>query len=202
MHRKGIQISRVGLLNEMSGVFLRHRRIGFAILVNSSRPRRHQCFSYAHEYAHTLPGPDRSMRFPAPAARPSSPRPRNDRMCPAGRPWPSRAARPRPPYSHPPWSQLPQRALPPTHAGPIPLPPPRTGRKCHCRSGPCPWRTRTKPAPPAEPSRSKTNTKISSTTPVRHRLTHIDCVSLTGMTYFVRISTVLPNPIAVQRNCG
>ena len=38
----------------MSGVFLRHRSIGFAILVNASHPRGRKRFSYAHEYAHAL----------------------------------------------------------------------------------------------------------------------------------------------------
>ena len=51
---QGIWASGVGLPNEMSGVFLRHPSIGFAILVNSSHPRGRKRFSYAHEYAHAL----------------------------------------------------------------------------------------------------------------------------------------------------
>ena len=51
---QGIWASGVGLPNDMSGVFLRHRSIGFAILVNASHPRGRKRFSYAHEYAHAL----------------------------------------------------------------------------------------------------------------------------------------------------
>ena len=58
---QGIWASGVGLPNEMSGVFLRHPRIGFAILVNSSHPRGRKRFSYAHEYAHALLDRDRNI---------------------------------------------------------------------------------------------------------------------------------------------
>ena len=51
---QGIWASGVGLPNEMSGMFLRHPSIGFAILVNASHPRGRKRFSYAHEYAHAL----------------------------------------------------------------------------------------------------------------------------------------------------
>ena len=51
---QGIWASGVGLPNEMSGMFLRHASIGFAILVNASHPRGRKRFSYAHEYAHAL----------------------------------------------------------------------------------------------------------------------------------------------------
>ena len=51
---QGIWASGVGLPNEISGVFLRHPSIGFAILVNSSHPKGRKRFSYAHEYAHAL----------------------------------------------------------------------------------------------------------------------------------------------------
>ena len=51
---QGIWASGVALPDEMSGLFLRHPSIGFAILVNSSHPRGRQRFSYAHEYAHAL----------------------------------------------------------------------------------------------------------------------------------------------------
>ena len=49
-----IWASGVGLPNEMSGMFLRHPSIGFAILVNTSHSRGRKRFSYAHEYAHAL----------------------------------------------------------------------------------------------------------------------------------------------------
>ena len=51
---QGIWASGVELPNEMSGVFLRHPSIGFAILVNATHPRGRKRFSYAHEYAHAL----------------------------------------------------------------------------------------------------------------------------------------------------
>ena len=51
---QGIWASGVGLPNEMSGMFVRHASIGFAILVNASHPRGRKRFSYAHEYAHAL----------------------------------------------------------------------------------------------------------------------------------------------------
>ena len=58
---QGIWASGVGLPNEMSGVFLRHSSIGFAILVNASHPRGRKRFSYAHEYAHALLDRDRNI---------------------------------------------------------------------------------------------------------------------------------------------
>ena len=58
---QGIWASGVGLPDEMSGVFLRHPSIGFAILVNSSHPRGRKRFSYAHEYAHALLDRDRNI---------------------------------------------------------------------------------------------------------------------------------------------
>ena len=58
---QGIWASGVGLPNEMSGVFLRHPSIGFAILVNSSHPRGRKRFSYAHEFAHALLDRDRNI---------------------------------------------------------------------------------------------------------------------------------------------
>ena len=58
---QGIWASGVGLPNEMSGMFLRHPSIGFAILVNSSHPRGRKRFSYAHEYAHALLDRDRNI---------------------------------------------------------------------------------------------------------------------------------------------
>ena len=51
---QGIWASGVEFPNEMSGMFLRHASIGFAILVNASHPRGRKRFSYAHEYAHAL----------------------------------------------------------------------------------------------------------------------------------------------------
>ncbi len=58
---QGIWASGVDLPNEMSGMFLRHPSIGFAILVNSSHPRGRKRFSYAHEYAHALLDRDRNI---------------------------------------------------------------------------------------------------------------------------------------------
>ena len=58
---QGIWASGVGLPNDMSGVFLRHRSIGFAILVNASHPRGRKRFSHAHEYAHALLDRDRTI---------------------------------------------------------------------------------------------------------------------------------------------
>ena len=58
---QGIWASGVGLPNDMSGVFLRNRSIGFAILVNASHPRGRKRFSYAHEYAHALLDRDRNI---------------------------------------------------------------------------------------------------------------------------------------------
>ena len=58
---QGIRASGAGLPNDMSGVFLRHRSIGFAILVNASHPRGRKRFSCAHEYAHALLDRDRNI---------------------------------------------------------------------------------------------------------------------------------------------
>ena len=58
---QGIWASGVVLPNDMSGVFLRHSSIGFAILVNTSHPRGRKRFSYAHEYAHALLDRDRNI---------------------------------------------------------------------------------------------------------------------------------------------
>ena len=58
---QGIWASGVVLPNDMSGVFLRHSSIGFAILVNASHPRGRKRFSYAHEYAHALLDRDRNI---------------------------------------------------------------------------------------------------------------------------------------------
>lgn len=44
----------VPLQDEVSGVFIRHRECGLAILVNQHHPRARRRFSYAHEYAHAL----------------------------------------------------------------------------------------------------------------------------------------------------
>ena len=49
---QGIWASGVELPDEMSGLFLRHRSLGVAILVNASHARGRKRFSYAHEYAH------------------------------------------------------------------------------------------------------------------------------------------------------
>lgn len=51
---QGVWASGAPLLNEMSGLFLRHPSVGLAILVNATHPRVRKRFSYAHEYAHAL----------------------------------------------------------------------------------------------------------------------------------------------------
>ena len=66
---QGIWASGVSLPNDMSGVFLRHRSIGFAILVNAFHPRGRKRFSYAHEYAHALLDRDRNIAYRAPKIR-------------------------------------------------------------------------------------------------------------------------------------
>ena len=48
--------------DRVSGLFLRDRTIGFAILVNGSHVRGRRRFSYAHEYAHALLDADRNVR--------------------------------------------------------------------------------------------------------------------------------------------
>lgn len=48
--------------DNVSGLFLRHRTVGFAILVNGSHVRGRRRFSYAHEYAHALLDGDRIVR--------------------------------------------------------------------------------------------------------------------------------------------
>lgn len=51
---QGIWASSLVLPNRMSGLFMQHPSIGFAILVNASHVRGRKRFSYAHEYAHAL----------------------------------------------------------------------------------------------------------------------------------------------------
>lgn len=51
---QGIWTVSTKLPNEMSGLFLRHEGVGFAIIVNESHPTARKRFSYAHEYAHAL----------------------------------------------------------------------------------------------------------------------------------------------------
>ena len=58
---QGIWAAGIELPNGMSGLFLRHSSLGFAILVNSFHPRGRKRFSYAHEYAHALLDRDRNI---------------------------------------------------------------------------------------------------------------------------------------------
>jgi len=51
---QGIWVSGTVLPHEMSGLFIRGRSIGMAILVNYDHVRHRKRFSYAHEYAHAL----------------------------------------------------------------------------------------------------------------------------------------------------
>lgn len=44
----------VPLRDEVSGIFIRHRKYGLAVLINQHHPRARRRFSYAHEYAHAL----------------------------------------------------------------------------------------------------------------------------------------------------
>jgi Zn-dependent peptidase ImmA (M78 family)/transcriptional regulator with XRE-family HTH domain len=52
--KQGIWTASASLDPAISGLFLRHRSIGFAILVNEGHNRARNRFSYAHEYAHAL----------------------------------------------------------------------------------------------------------------------------------------------------
>lgn len=54
MATQSIWISASLLPSDVSGMFIDHRDIGFAILVNASHGRARRRFSYAHEYAHAL----------------------------------------------------------------------------------------------------------------------------------------------------
>ncbi len=58
---QGIWVSEVRLPDPMSGLFLRHPEVRFAILVNADHPHRRKRFSYAHEYAHALFDRDRTV---------------------------------------------------------------------------------------------------------------------------------------------
>ena len=51
---QGIWAPALELPNRMSGVFLQHKTIGLAILVNARHVRARKRFSYAHEFAHAL----------------------------------------------------------------------------------------------------------------------------------------------------
>jgi Zn-dependent peptidase ImmA (M78 family)/transcriptional regulator with XRE-family HTH domain len=51
---QGVWAAKVTLPDEMSGMFLHHRSIGLAILINEDHPRPRRRFSFAHEYAHAL----------------------------------------------------------------------------------------------------------------------------------------------------
>jgi len=58
---QGIWASGAELPDEMSGLFLRHRSIGMAILVNFDHARARKRFSYAHEYGHALMDRNRAV---------------------------------------------------------------------------------------------------------------------------------------------
>jgi Zn-dependent peptidase ImmA (M78 family)/transcriptional regulator with XRE-family HTH domain len=58
---QGVWASGADLPNDMSGLFLRHRSIGLAILVHANHPPARKRFSYAHEYAHALLDRDRTV---------------------------------------------------------------------------------------------------------------------------------------------
>lgn len=51
---QGIWASDADLPGEMSGLYLNHKSLGIAIVVNASHSRGRKQFSYAHEYAHAL----------------------------------------------------------------------------------------------------------------------------------------------------
>lgn len=51
---QGMWAAKVNLPDEMSGMFLHHRSIGLAVLINETHPRPRRRFSFAHEYAHAL----------------------------------------------------------------------------------------------------------------------------------------------------
>lgn len=51
---QGIWASGAKLPQEMSGLFLNHKSLGLAIVVNAKHSRGRKRFSYAHEYAHAL----------------------------------------------------------------------------------------------------------------------------------------------------
>ena len=51
---QGIWVSRTSLPSEVSGLFICHRDIGYAIFVNSKHARSRMRFSLAHEYAHAI----------------------------------------------------------------------------------------------------------------------------------------------------
>lgn len=59
--KQGIWTSCAELDQSISGLFLSHRSIGLAILVNAAHPRARNRFSYAHEYAHALLDRDRPV---------------------------------------------------------------------------------------------------------------------------------------------
>lgn len=51
---QSIWVGAVPLRDEVSGLFVKHRKYGLAILINQQHPRARRRFSYAHEYAHAL----------------------------------------------------------------------------------------------------------------------------------------------------
>lgn len=59
--KQGIWTASAELDLSISGLFLSHRSIGLAILVNAGHARARNRFSYAHEYAHALMDRDRAV---------------------------------------------------------------------------------------------------------------------------------------------
>lgn len=59
--KQGIWTASAELDGAISGLFLSHRTIGLAILVNAGHVRTRNRFSYAHEYAHALLDRDRAV---------------------------------------------------------------------------------------------------------------------------------------------
>ena len=59
--RQGIWATGARLPDEVSGIFLHHRSVGMAIIVNFEHRRARKRFSYAHEYGHALMDRDRNV---------------------------------------------------------------------------------------------------------------------------------------------
>ncbi len=59
--QQGIWAAGTELPAELSGLFIHHPNIGMAILVNAKQSHFRQRFSYAHEYAHALFDPQRTV---------------------------------------------------------------------------------------------------------------------------------------------
>ncbi len=62
---QGVWAAETPLPDDISGLFLRHPEIGFAILVNSTHANHRKRFSFSHEYAHALFDRDRTVSVSA-----------------------------------------------------------------------------------------------------------------------------------------